>query len=286
MDKIPIFIVNLKKDTEKKKHMQQLCRQYSLECKFINATYGKELDDVELGKVYNKKRALKELGRELTYGEIGCALSHKKIYQKIVNENIENAIIFEDDIIFDNSIHELLGSLKNFPIDWECTLLCYYRIYPTLKRYCTNLRDRVPVSKHLKIVRFIDLMHSTAAYAINFKGAKKLLNELESGIYKPIDHYTGDEKHVNLYGVYPKIIDIDPTIGLNSSIATERNEIRSEMGQPGTKSSTDTKSNGFHSLLKKIGLYEKLKKINEFRYRVAYYLNNLGKCLTKPKKYQ
>ena len=115
MNNIPIFIVNLKKDTEKKAHMQQLCKQHGLDCQFIDAVYGKEVDENELAKVYDRKRALEERGRELIAGEIGCTLSHKNIYRKIVNNHIEQALVFEDDITFDHRIHDALSSISNFP---------------------------------------------------------------------------------------------------------------------------------------------------------------------------
>ena len=41
MHNILIFIVNLEKDTGKKEHMKKLCMQFSLDCQFINAIYGK-----------------------------------------------------------------------------------------------------------------------------------------------------------------------------------------------------------------------------------------------------
>ena len=40
MSEIHIFIINLKKDIEKKRYMQELCKRYSLKCKFIDAVYG------------------------------------------------------------------------------------------------------------------------------------------------------------------------------------------------------------------------------------------------------
>ncbi len=277
MNNVPIFIINLKKDTEKKEHMLQLCKRHGLDCQFIDAVYGKEVDENKLAKVYDKKRTLSEMGRELTAGEIGCTLSHKYIYQKMVDEHIEKAIIFEDDVIFDQSIHEVLSSMDNFPDDWEVTLLIYYRILPSLNRYCVSLRDRIPVSKHFKTIRFIDLMHSTAGYAINLSGAERLLSSLDEGMYKPIDHYTGDEHHVNLYGLHPKPINIDPLHGLNSSIAEERNATRSGSGQ----SDTDN----FRTMLKKTGLHTLFKQINTKRFDILYYLQNFKKCIIQPKRY-
>ncbi len=280
MNNIPIFIINLRKSIDRKEHMQQLCKQHALDCQFIDAVYGKELDEEELATVYDKSRALVEFGRELTAGEIGVALSQKKIYQKMVDENIEKAIILEDDVTFDNSIHELLGSIENFPKDWECTLLFYHRIHPSLNRYCVSLRNRISVSKNLKIVRFIDLMDGAAGYVINLSGAKKLLSTLEEGIYKPIDNYTGDEYHINLYGLYPQVVHIDHALGLNSTLAEDRKEMWSSSKQRAEK------PDSLRTFLKKIGLHALFKKINNKKLQYFYYINHFQKCLKKPKKYR
>ena len=280
MNNIPIFIINLRKSIDRKEHMQQLCKQHALDCQFIDAVYGKELDEEELATVYDKSRALVEFGRELTVGEIGVALSQKKIYQKMVDENIEKAIILEDDVTFDNSIHELLGSIENFPKDWECTLLFYHRIHPSLNRYCVSLRNRISVSKNLKIVRFIDLMDGAAGYVINLSGAKKLLSSLEKGIYKPIDNYTGDEYHINLYGLYPQVVHIDHALGLNSTLAEDRKEMWSSSKQRAEK------PDSLRTFLKKIGLHALFKKIHNKKLQYFYYINHFQKCLKKPKKYR
>ncbi len=286
MNNIPIFIVNLKKDTEKKEHMQQLCKRYELDCQFTDAVYGKEVDKNELAKVYDKKRTLSKMGRELASGEIGCTLSHKNIYQKMVHEHIEKAIVFEDDITFDDRIHEALSSISNFPKDWECVLLHYHRNNPFLKRYCISLYERKVIGKGLKIVRFTELMHSTGAYIINLAGAKKLLANLEEGMYKPIDHYTGDEHDINLYGLHPRIVETDTKIHLQSTISTERNiTYKSTLEPLGKTDERESSIEKFRKMLKKIGLHTLFKKINTKRLDILYYLQNFKKCISQPEKY-
>jgi len=287
MNNIPIFIVNLKKDSEKKEHMKKLCKHYVLDCQFTDAVDGKKLDQNELSEVYDSKRAQKEYGRKLSPGEIGCTLSHKEIYRKMVNEQIAQALIFEDDITFDDRIHDALSSISNFPIDWECVLLHYHRNNPFAKRYCISLYDRQVVGKGLKIVRFTELMHSTGAYIINLAGAKKLFANLEEGMYKPIDHYTGDEHDINLYGLHPRIVETDAKIHLQSAILTERNIARKSALEQAEK--TDGKESSiekFRKMLKRIGLHTLFKKINAKRLDMLFYVKNFKMCLTKPEKYR
>jgi glycosyl transferase family 25 len=48
---------------------------------------------------------------EFTPGELGCFLSHIIIWKKMINENITNALIFEDDCIFNINFSNKLESI-------------------------------------------------------------------------------------------------------------------------------------------------------------------------------
>lgn len=279
--RLPIFIINLKKDTEKKEHMQKLCKKYSLECQFIDAVYGKDLSEKEKDEVYDKNRALKERGRELTPGEIGCALSHMNVYKKMKEENIEKALILEDDITFNESLIDVLNSANDFPKDWECMLLNYYWMVPYEKLYCFSFWEKKKIGKHFKSMRFIALMHSTAGYMISYSGALKLMTTLEKGIVKPIDHYTGDQKYINLYGIFPKVIEIDPVFGEQSNINSERKNFYN--------SNNENTSIERYSNLKKV--FEKMGILSLIQQRKRidkkfYCLKRIRKCLAKPIKYE
>ena len=277
MRQIPIFVVNLKKDTEKREHMQVLCKKYSLKCQFIDAVYGKDLSEKEISEVYDKERALKKLGRELALGEIGCSLSHMSIYKKMIKENIKKALILEDDVTFDKSLLDALNSINDFPKDWELILFNYYRDFPVRKLYCTSFWERSHIGKNFQSVRFTEMMHSTAGYIINYDGALRLINILEKGLYKPIDHYTGDENDINLYGIFPKVVDIDSHFVLHSNIEVERKDLSS-----GTNK---TLLNKVKSLLMKFTIFQIINKIKNKTYDRFYCLVRLGIRLKKPKQY-
>lgn len=51
----------------------------------------------------------------LSKGEIGCALSHKKVYEEFLNTDQKSILIFEDDIIFSKECTlEALESLMEY----------------------------------------------------------------------------------------------------------------------------------------------------------------------------
>lgn len=129
---LPIFIVNLKKDVEKILHMQELYRSYSLQPQFIEAIDGKLLSEDTVDKLYSENIAVKTIRKDLTRGEIVCALSHKSIYEKIINNDIGHAIIMANDIGFDHNFIGCIATTDDFPED--CDLLL--AIVILLKQIC------------------------------------------------------------------------------------------------------------------------------------------------------
>ena len=91
-----IFVINLEKSREKRDKISSILNNYTTNYEFFNAINGKELKTNEYNinlDWYNPCD-----NTHMTLGEIGCALSHYNVWKKIVDENIENAIILEDDI--------------------------------------------------------------------------------------------------------------------------------------------------------------------------------------------
>ena len=53
----------------------------------------------ELKEKPSLKEAYLRLGRHITLAEIGCALAHRDVYSRILIEDAEWSVIFEDDAI-------------------------------------------------------------------------------------------------------------------------------------------------------------------------------------------
>ena len=63
MDKkeIPIFVVNLQRDIEKKRHMEKLSKEKSLNLQYIEAVYGHDLSDSDIEEVKKEHNLWKTL---------------------------------------------------------------------------------------------------------------------------------------------------------------------------------------------------------------------------------
>jgi glycosyl transferase family 25 len=109
---IHTFIISLPKDKDRREYLGGQLEKLGIPFSILNAVHGASLSAEELDASYDRKKALRLFNRELSKGEIGCALSHITIYQKMVAENIPYALVLEDDAsILDQDLAKTLAKL-------------------------------------------------------------------------------------------------------------------------------------------------------------------------------
>jgi len=108
-----IYIINLEKDYERYINIKkQLLLNNISESDItrINAIYGKKLDQNILNSF------------NLTPAQIGCLSSHVKTLKQIIKDNVEYALVLEDDIVLSEwfpKLEEIISTLpKTFDICW------------------------------------------------------------------------------------------------------------------------------------------------------------------------
>ncbi|MFB6324673.1 glycosyltransferase family 25 protein [Pantoea deleyi] len=101
-----IFIINLARSVERRKSMAQQLSALNLNYEFIDAIDGKKLTHDEI------LQNTKPISYAVTCGEIGCSLSHIKIYKKIKSENIPIALILEDDALLSPETVSALSEIE------------------------------------------------------------------------------------------------------------------------------------------------------------------------------
>lgn len=101
-----IFVINLARSSERRVSIEQQLSLLQLDYEIVEAVDGSQLNYDEIVK------HTKTLNYAVTSGEIGCALSHIKIYRKIVSNNIPFALILEDDAQLDYQIIQVMHHLK------------------------------------------------------------------------------------------------------------------------------------------------------------------------------
>ncbi|GEM_PF-208819 len=225
-----VFVINLDRHRERRRHMEDLCSRHGLPCEIVEAVDGRRLDRAVRERVYRESGALATLGRPLTDGEIGCALSHLHVYRRMVDQGIETALVLEDDVRFSDALMDVLGAMEGLPGDWEVVLLGHHRRSSRARVTQASLWFRRPLTEGIRIARFSEMGAGTYGYLVNRAGAARLLIEA-SPLCKPIDHYTGDGRHVNVYGVVPPCVLIHDDLSAGSGVGEER--FRLDRGRSG-----------------------------------------------------
>ncbi|WP_118785803.1 glycosyltransferase family 25 protein [Haemophilus haemolyticus] len=220
-----IIVISLKHSTRRENIAKRLSG-LGLGFSFFDATDGKKLPASVLESVdydFYPKHYLSP--KPLTLGEIGCAISHIKVYEYMVENNIKSAIILEDDAIVSQHFKEIVEDTLN-KINKNHELIFF---------------DHGKVKSHFfkkRIVERYRLAHYKApsknsrrciiyatAYLITLSGAKKLLNYAYP-IRLPADYLTGliQKTRVETYGIEPPCV----FRGLNSDSEIDKIEHRYE----------------------------------------------------------
>jgi glycosyl transferase family 25 len=219
MDKktaLPIWVLNLKSDTQRLDFMSKQLKALGLDFTVVEALDGDRLSESDW-KLYSKDRARKFSGRELVRGEVGCALSHARMWARIVREDIPEALIFEDDVYIGAAFPALLARRNRLPPDWE---LINFSTNAAQEPFGDFLFDIYRASRHK------DLPDLASAYLLNRRGAQKLLDHAY-----PIGHtadgltWRTDITGVVSYGIHPRVVVL---ADLGSSIWS-----RGEIQRPG-----------------------------------------------------
>ena len=116
MEKI---VISLERTPERKKKFIKNNDKYLVNYSFMNAIDGNKLN------INNLTSEIIRPGSQFSRGAIGCALSHYKIWNKIVETN-KPIITIEDDAIFNKDFEKILVKiLKNLPTDWDIVLFSH-----------------------------------------------------------------------------------------------------------------------------------------------------------------
>lgn len=105
---LKIFYINLDNNQDRNQQMIKQLDALGLQYERIPAIYGKNLT-AEQKSFVNYHHFLLRMKRPIKDGEIGCAMSHRMIWQKMLDENIDYALILEDDVIIDKSLLQILS---------------------------------------------------------------------------------------------------------------------------------------------------------------------------------
>jgi glycosyl transferase family 25 len=129
------------------------------------------MSDEQFAAVYDSNAAWKLHNRDLSRGEIACALSHQSALREFLKTEDSCCMIVEDDVLFSPAIGDFLDGLQNWMSRRSEKPTCAVLSEAAAVRYWT--------ARHwigdIKRTRPIEI-YGAIAYVVNRAGAKSILD--------------------------------------------------------------------------------------------------------------
>lgn len=148
--KMKTFIINLKNSVDRRLKIEGQLNALSIDHEFIEAVNGKAMSTEELANM------TKKTNYAFLPGEIGCALSHQKIYKKMIDENIDSALILEDDVTLLDGFSEVIRKItlpENSP-----TVILLSRVNKYYKKPLKNITVNLMLVQLFRILWIYRMM--------------------------------------------------------------------------------------------------------------------------------
>lgn len=198
-----IFVINMERDAERRRHMTELLGGLGLAAEFVAAVDGRMLTASDRA-AYDHARALRIYGVGMKDSEIGCYLSHHRLYARMIRDRIEIALVLEDDVSIRPDLPRVLGELLASPFtDWLVIRLDTKRgevSEPPSQKFRGRQVARLAGGAALCQLRTQVL--GVGAYLIRREGAVRML-DYGKRIFMPIDQ-TMDRYWEN--GILPYVV--------------------------------------------------------------------------------
>ncbi|VDO36454.1 unnamed protein product [Haemonchus placei] len=177
-----IYMINLKRRPERRARMERIFEILGVDATYWEATDGQNLPTNYQYRIlpgymdpYHK--------RPIKAGEIGCFLSHYRIWQDVVQLGLSRIVVFEDDLRFTDGglerIKEVLEDLDVSKMEWDL-------IYLGRKKQADQEELWVRNHRHLSTVGY---SYWTLGYILSAEGARRLIDAKPLEKLLPVDEY-------------------------------------------------------------------------------------------------
>ena len=180
---VAVFCINLDRDQSRYQAIAPLLNQLKFGYQRVSAVYGKALPSSFIKEFVDAKTyKLFFNGAVPGLGEVGCFLSHVKVWKQFLDSSAEFALILEDDARFDPAIlTDVVEKLVACAHSWDiCSL------FSPLNEHTTS--SILSLSGAYRLVRTFHETSHTLGIMLNRKAAQALLSKAHRYTL-PVDHY-------------------------------------------------------------------------------------------------
>lgn len=197
---VPIFVINMQGSEKRWMKLSHRLTELGINAQRFPATIGKELSKEEIDEWYSCKKNKQRHHRDLTLGEIGCYVSHMRIWQKMVNENINHCLVLEDDLFIEKQLTSIIELSKTLD-GWDLIKLSDNRDFPFI--------DTKKLEYNCTLGNYLKAPNGTQGYLVSLSGAEKLLTR--KPFFRPVDvdMQFHSEVGLKMFGIKPYPISED-----------------------------------------------------------------------------
>ncbi|CCQ12671.1 glycosyl transferase, family 25 [Pseudoalteromonas luteoviolacea B = ATCC 29581] len=198
----PVYVINMDSSIERWETTFARLQSIGMNATRISATVGKALKENEVAAWYDENANAKRHHRPLTPGEIGCYISHFKIWQALVEQNQPYCVVLEDDLTIESHLAEVLALIPKLK-SWDMIKLSDDRANPFI--------NQLSLSEAFTLGNYLKVPNGCQGYVISLEGAKKLLQR--KPFFRPVDVdlQFHSEIGLRLFGIKPYPVAEDKT---------------------------------------------------------------------------
>lgn len=192
-----IFVINLADNVVRRNYILVLMKKYNINFSLVVVNRINE-------KTYNLVANTK-----ITKDELGCTLSHLWCLREIIKQNYENAIIFEDDIIFHKNFKEMFVSIFQNDYDFLMLGACDYSFKSLNNDQLLNEKKTMHPTKVKLNVSLEDTDNKIQLFTTEIEDDSQI--NLETVIEKqsPKNLYRPHENSIKLYGAHANYYSLE-----------------------------------------------------------------------------
>ena len=217
------FLIYAESESHRKDHIAKLMAEAPFAVEKVEAVYP---DRQHVPFRDALLRVSKErTGKTLLMGELGCLLSHRRVWTKILSEtknDQDHFLVFESDSLIEDA-HFLRDHYSSLT---ETKDLFFWGAWEGHMKFFQSTQKAVNDS-YVVGEPFIKTIYCTYGYSLNRKAAKLLLSRTRK-ISHPVDQfkYFFSQKELELGGVLPEVITGNK---INSTIRGKENALFKQM---------------------------------------------------------
>ena len=169
-----VYVINLARSVDRRAHITVECQSAGLDFEIIPAVDGRTLDLSDSTLIDPSLTS----GWPFPAGTAGCVLSHLHIYQKIIEDGRDRALVLEDDVILPADLSDLAEDVAGHLTGAEVALFDYSCYPPGPLRMSLDGSVELPSSRLLALPIDAGQLANSGAYVITRQACERMIEHL------------------------------------------------------------------------------------------------------------